>query len=250
MHHSSGLSTRPSSTPADPEELTALRLSAPQEIAGWLNELLRREVPLDLQTTGPLVKGALLLAMDTRQLVLRVESDRDLVRAITQAGEVVVTGHLDGIKMHFSVPHLEARAGGQELRGPVPDALYRWQRRGAFRVRPPQYAAPVARVRVNQGPLTPMRVLDVSVSGCALFVPFGTISAPKGLVFERVQLNLDPETQLVVDLRVLRSMPPDPGARGWRIGCQFIDPPTDVLRALQRFIDTTQKRERLLAADD
>ena len=37
------------------------------------------------------------------------------------------------------------------------------------------------------------------------------------------------------------------GARGVRLGCEIVEPSADMLRALQRYIDQTQKRQRALA---
>ena len=36
-------------------------------------------------------------------------------------------------------------------------------------------------------------------------------------------------------------------SRGVRLGCEIVDPTPEVLRALQRYIDQTQKRQRALA---
>ena len=54
-----------------------------------------------------------------------------------------------------------------------PQVVYRFQRRSSFRVRPILRSSPVARLRHPDLPELDLslRVLDVSLGGCALFVP-------------------------------------------------------------------------------
>ena len=41
----------------------------------------------------------------------------------------------------------------------------------------------------------------------------------------------------------------NPEARGARLGCEFVNLANDAERILQRFIDQTQKRRRLMSLD-
>jgi hypothetical protein len=38
-----------------------------------------------------------------------------------------------------------------------------------------------------------------------------------------------------------------PESRGVRLGCEMVNPSSDVLRGLQRYIDQTQKRQRMMS---
>lgn len=233
------------------DELAAFRLGSRWEIAGWLGELARREAALDLHTPDGTACSAVLEPFDPRQdtLTLRVAPAQVHVPALTEAEEVDVSAVLDGVRLQFTMRHLVEVQGQsrRELRGSMPAELYRWQRRDAYRVRPRQHTAPVARIASATAPALAVRILDVSIGGCSLFMPNDALPAAAGLLLAGVELDLDADTRFRVDLRVLHAMPPEPGARGARVGCGFVDAPASAQRALQRFIDTTQKRERQLA---
>lgn len=52
----------------------------------------------------------------------------------------------------------------------------------------------------------------------------------------------DVDIAFIVDLRIVNVCPVGPGAVGMRLGCEFVAPGGDMLRALRRFIDDAQKR--------
>jgi c-di-GMP-binding flagellar brake protein YcgR len=91
-----------------------------------------------------------------------------------------------------------------------------------------------------------LRVLDVSIGGCALFLPDDVPPLPPGVVLNGVQMDLDVDTRIHVALRLQHVTSINPESRGVRLGCEMVNPGSDVTRALQRYIDQTQKRQRLL----
>jgi c-di-GMP-binding flagellar brake protein YcgR len=134
------------------------------------------------------------------------------------------------------------------LRCAYPRELFRFQRRGAYRVRPLPRSSPTARLRhtdIAEMQLA-LRVLDVSIGGCALFLPDDVPAMQLGGVMNRVEITLDDDTGFHVDLRLQHVTSLNAESRGVRLGCEFVNPDPGVLRGLQRFIDQTQKRTRLL----
>jgi hypothetical protein len=65
----------------------------------------------------------------------------------------------------------------------------------------------------------------------------------------RVAIDLDAETRFVVDLRILHVSSLNTESKGARLGCEFVRAGADVERLLQRFIDQTQKRRRMMALE-
>ena len=68
-----------------------------------------------------------------------------------------------------------------------------------------------------------------------------------GVVLNQVLLELDADTRFHADLRLQHITSMAPETRGVRLGCEFVATGGDALRALQRFIDQTQKRGKLLS---
>jgi flagellar brake protein len=91
-------------------------------------------------------------------------------------------------------------------------------------------------------------VIDVSAGGCALALPEGTPDVPAGADLRDARIELDGQTRLDTVLHVEHvSSGFSPGARGLRLGCSFgrLDGPSQ--RALQRYIDLTQRQQRMLS---
>ena len=81
----------------------------------------------------------------------------------------------------------------------------------------------------------------------ALFLPDDVPAMQPGVQINQVQIDLDMDTRLAVDLRLQHVTSINPDSRGVRLGCEFVKPTGDTTRMLQRFIDQTQKRRKLLA---
>ena len=56
------------------------------------------------------------------------------------------------------------------------------------------------------------------------------------------------DTRFNVDLRLQHVTSLGSESRGVRLGCEFVNADAGALRALQRYIDLTQKRSRMLSA--
>ncbi|MDQ6680499.1 MAG: PilZ domain-containing protein, partial [Pseudomonadota bacterium] len=94
-----------------------------------------------------------------------------------------------------------------------------------------------------------LRVIDVSIGGCALFLPDDVPPIEPGTLLERVSIDLDADTRFQVNLRLRHITSINGEARGAHLGLEMVCASGDVLRSLQRFIDQTQKRAKLLTLD-
>ena len=235
--------------------LHEFRVSAPSEMARLLKTLCDEAVPLNFNAPGGASTGTRLWTVDAERRTLAFSADGHdpQLRAVLESDEAVVVGYLDSVKLQFEVHSLVQvhNGGASALRCAFPHEMWRFQRRNAYRVRPLVRYSPVARLRHPDLPDMPLelRVLDLSIGGCALFLPDDVPPIVPGVQFNAVRLRLDADTELTVGLRLQHITGINPDSRGVRLGCEIIRPTSDVERTLQRYIDETQKRRRLMSLD-
>jgi flagellar brake protein len=233
--------------------LEEFRITSPREIAAMLRRLQDGSVRVNFNASDGTVLPTLVWAVDTHgnTVTFNAEADDPRTERLVDGDESVVVGYLDSVKIQFDVQGLVLLRGpaGCVLRAAIPPVMYRFQRRQAFRVRPLVNSSPVARFvhpRAD-GATVALRVLDVSVGGCALFLPTDALPLPAGSKLRRVEFSLDAETRFTADVDVLHATEITPESKGARLGCMFANTTADLERTLQRFIDTTQKRRRAMA---
>jgi flagellar brake protein len=229
------------------------RISAPTEMAALFRTLQDGNVALNL---NPPQGGALtttLWASDATRGVLSfsAEPQDPQLPSLLDANEAVVVGYLDEIKVQFDVHDLVLVHGARAsaLNAAYPREVFRFQRRNSYRVRPLINTSPLARLR---HPMIPemeleLRVIDVSVGGCALLLPGNVPSMAPGVRINQVLIELDADTRFLTALRLQHVSSINGETGGVRLGCEMVQLESEAERALQRFIDQTQKRRRVLA---
>lgn len=183
--------------------------------------------------------------------------------ALLEADEVTAVAHPGHVKLQFDLAGLVLVRGHASavLQCGLPEELLRFQRRETFRVSPP-VTAPVAYLRHPAIPemSLALRVLDLSLGGCALRLPDDVPMLAPGTRLGGVTVELDLHTRLRVELTLqhVTHLPhPDSGAGaeragaaasgpgGARLGCEWCLLRPEDERLLQRWIDQTQVRQRL-----
>lgn len=229
------------------------RLTTPAEITALLRRLCDDSVRLNLNASNGTVLPTTLWTIDAVRGALSFSADIDDVRlaAVLDCDESIVVGYLDNVKVQFEVDSLVLVRGGRScaLTCRFPRELFRFQRRGAYRVRPALRSTPQACVRHPEiaDMSLALRLIDVSISGCALFLPEDVPPLQPGVVMNQVLIELDAETRFHVALRLQHVTSLNADSRGTKLGCEFVKPGGDVERALQLFIDSTQKRRKMMA---
>lgn len=237
----------------EPGGLDEFRIGSPREIASMLRQLQDGSVLLSFVAGDGTTLQTMLWSVDTSGGMLSFNADAGDPRTarLVDGDEATVVGYLDSVKIQFDLHGLVLvrGPGGSVLRAPMPPALYRFQRRQAFRVRPLVGASPMARFAhpTLEGRVLTLRVLDLSIGGCALLLPDDEPAVEPGVRLERVDFALDADTRFSVDLNLLHVTSINPESRGVRLGCAFARVGADLERLLQRYIDTTQKRRRSMA---
>lgn len=230
-------------------------MSSASEVAAYLSELQRERTPVQLSSPSGHGLNSRIQVFDPTAGLLAFEVGMDPQGAshhLVDTSEVTAVAYLGSIKLQFDLdsPVLVSGDQGAVLRCGIPERLYRFQRRQTFRVQPAGQLFPRVLLPCPDGSHQAFRVLDISIGGLALQRLPQTLALATGEVYPAAQLELDRTTQLEVALRIQHvSEWRGPEATHWHVGCAFMDLQTSVLRALQVYVDQTQKRRRLLKLD-
>jgi flagellar brake protein len=233
--------------------LDAFRLDSPEEIATLLRLLQEGNVEINLNAPGGAACTTTLWTADAARGLLSLAADAGDtgLQGLLEGDEAVAVAYLESIKIQFDLEQLVLvrNAAGCALTARYPRQVYRFQRRSGYRVRPPPSAAPTARLR---HPMLPemalaLRVLDLSIGGCALLLPDDVPALAPGTLINGVQIELDLQTRFETALRLQHVSAIHGGAHGVRLGCEMVRLAGEAERTLQRYIDQTQRRRRIVA---
>jgi flagellar brake protein len=229
------------------------RVADHAELLRLLQQLCDAGVPVMLSTPQGLVVSAPLWSVDAapRQISFSAAADSVPMQRLAQSDEAVAVAYLDSVKLQFDLSGLVLVHGSHScaLRADWPAVLYRFQRRASFRVRTLERRAPQARLRHPSMPdmRLALRIVDIGAGGCALVLPDDVPALQPGSRLDGVRVDLDGDTGFDAALRLQHVSVMHGGGQGMRLGCEFIDLDAPAQRALQRYIDQTQQRQRLLA---
>ena len=235
------------------DNLDDFRVPSPREIALILGQLCDGSVLLGLNGSQGDVFTSTIWTVDTARASIGFNADPGdpAMLALLGCPNVVVVGYLDNVKLQFDVHDLVLVRGAMAsvLSCSFPREIFRFQRRNAYRVRPLTPGSRIARVRHHLfgGGGLELRVLDVSVGGCAVLLPDEFPAPALGLMLNAVQVELDADTHFEVNLQLQHVTVLAAEAHGAKLGFEFVRARGDALRALQLFIDRTQKRGKLMA---
>jgi c-di-GMP-binding flagellar brake protein YcgR len=235
--------------------LAEFRVTAPGEIRSLLKQLMDDAVPLNLSASDGSAYTTMLWTVDPASGRISFTADMmaPAVHDIVEADECVAVAYLDRIKLQFDVSDLVLVQGHKAsvLQARLPPEVFRFQRRNTFRVRTIERTAPVAAFR---HPAIPdmslvLRVLDVSIGGCALLQPANVPTLQPGVVIRGVRLSLDGATQIDAGLMLHHVTSTGAENGSVRLGCEIVGMSPTSQRALQLYIDQTQKRRRMMAGE-
>jgi c-di-GMP-binding flagellar brake protein YcgR len=248
--------TRPAALGADggPDAWADFRVTDRAEQLRLLRQLSDGGVPVTLSAPVGMAVSVQLWSVDAAQRQLSFSADAHglQMQQLAHCDEAVAVAYLDSVKLQFELGELMLVHGRDScaLRTEWPAALYRFQRRASFRVRTLERRAPQARLRHPSMPemLLSLRIVDVSVGGLALVLPDDVPALQPGSRLGGVRIELDGDTAFDATLRLQHVSAVHGGGHGMRLGCEFVELEGQAQRSLQRYIDQTQQRRRLLAA--
>jgi c-di-GMP-binding flagellar brake protein YcgR len=237
------------------DSLSEFRVTDAVEIRALLKSLMDQVVPLNLSASDGSAYTTTLWTVDPNAGRIGFTADMmaHAVHDIVEADECVAVAYLDRIKLQFDVNDLMIVQGHKAsvMQARLPREVFRFQRRNTFRVRTIERTAPTASFRHPAIPdmSVALRVLDVSIGGCALLLPSNIPALQPGAVIKGVRLSLDAETQ--IDAALMLHHVTSTGAENGsvRLGCEVVGMTPIAQRALQKYIDQTQKRRRMMALE-
>ena len=235
------------------DDWAQFRVGDGSELLRLLQQLRDGSVPVTLSAPSGAAVNSQLWSVDAaqRQISFSADADSVHVQRLAQDDEAVAVAYLDHVKLQFDVVDLVLvrAAGSSALRARLPAVLYRFQRRASYRVRTFDRRAPKALLRHPSMPdmRLSLRIVDLSVGGCALLLSDDIPLLQPGTQLAGVRIELDNDTAFDAALRLQHVSAMYGGGSGQRLGCEFIDLGGQARRALQRFIDQTQQRRRLLS---
>ena len=231
------------------------RVTQAQERVALLRQLRDSSAPVILSAPGGANVATTLWSLDAAadRLHFSAEPNHPHLDRLLDAGEATAVSYLDSVKLQFDLtaPLLVRGHGTASLQCRFPRELYRFQRRGAYRVRTTQRHAPNAAFRHPSIPdmKLALRVIDVSVGGCSLWLPQDVPALQAGTRLAEVAIWLDPQTQFSASMSLQHVGDYYPGDEGVRLGCEWQPLDGGAARTLQRWIDQSQKRHRLVLSD-
>ena len=233
--------------------LAEFRVTDAGEIRALLRQLMDNVVPLNLSASDGSAYTTTLWTVDTASGRISFTADMmaHAVHDIVEADECAAVAYLDKIKVQFDVSDLVLVQGHKAsvLQARLPREVFRFQRRNTFRVRTIERTSPTASFR---HPAIPdmslgLRVLDVSIGGCALLQPANVPNLQPGAVIKGVRLSLDADTQIDAGLMLHHVTSTGAENGSVRLGCEIVGMSATAQRALQLYIDQTQKRRRTMS---
>jgi c-di-GMP-binding flagellar brake protein YcgR len=228
------------------------RLRSPIEVRALLARLVEANVLLHLTAPDGAVYTTTLWALDAQRGVVSFAADAasPQLQRVLAADEITVVGYIDSVKLQFDLQGAMLVNGprASAVSAPIPRELYRFQRRASFRIKPLARSAASASFGHPGVPdLTlSLRVLDVSIGGLALVLPDELPPITPGSQLRDVAVELDADTRIEAGLVLSHVTAINPDSQGARLGCAWSGLASAAERALQLFIDQTQKRKRLL----
>ena len=231
--------------------LHEFRMTSSVEIRNMLTRICDGNIMLTLNSSDgsdwPAKPWVIDSARSAISMMFDGDKDDPKLARVLESNQVIAVGVIDNVKIQFDVQSLVLVHSGTSsaLRCAMPREIFRFQRRDSFRVRPPVRSAPAARLSHADLPGL-LRILDVSMGGCALFLPCTASPVAAGTVVRDAQLDLDVSVRVQTDLRIQHVSELNVEGTGVKLGCQFINANSNSLRNLQNYIQQTQKRARLV----
>lgn len=138
-------------------------------------------------------------------VVLDVGPDDETTRKAIAANKLVCTTKNMGVPVKFTVENLQSAKyqGKPAIAAPLPESLYRLQRREFFRVQVPRINAPTCKIPLGEekGSVT-LQAVDISVGGLCLLAPEDTFRSELHTLYKNCLLTLPDFGELTVDIEI------------------------------------------------
>jgi flagellar brake protein len=217
-----------------------------------LQQLLYGAVPVVISNPEGAVISATLWGLDeqAQRINFSARDDNHQLDTLVEGDESVAAAYLDAVQIRFDLHELTLIRGVRSctLQARLPQEIHRFQRRVSTRLLASPTDSPHAHLRHPGIPdmQLSLRMVDISLGGCALWLPHNVPPIDPGATLNEVQIELDTKTHFTAQLtlRNVASMNCSDSERGVRLGCAWRPVGGPALRKLQTWIDQSQRRAR------
>lgn len=194
-----------------------------------------------------------ILDLDDDQLVLDRAHDEALHKQLLAGAEVTFSATLDGVPIVFVASDAEAAVyeDREVFALPLPERLYRLQRREYFRVNLPVANPVLCRVPAQPDSRVPAftaPVVDLGMGGVAFTDDSGLLPLETGTRLDGCFLyipDISP-VEVALEVRDVMNIPLRNGLQRMRVGCRFASLPNAYAVSLQRYIMELEQARRHL----
>ncbi len=229
------------------------RVEDPRRLLAVLREVCCGAVPLTLGIAGGRTAVAVLWSVDEAhaRLVLSVAPDVAGFRDLSATSAPWAAGYLENVKVQFELHSFTVETQGPTcmVHADIPRQLFSLPRRQTVRVRHAELLAPVVLFRHPPASdvLVSMRVLDISMTGCAVWNPISDPPLWPGTEIRQVEVQLDDMSIFVTDLHVEHVTFSAVSLAGSRVGCAWKGMPQSGCETLQHWISRGRRRRGLVS---
>lgn len=247
--------TRPADLGSDgsTDPWAEFRVADPAELLRLLKALRDGSVPVHLSAPQGVAVTSQLWSLEParQQMSFSAEADVLPMEQLAQSDEAVAVAYLDSVKLQFELSGLLLVRAERScaLCARLPSLLYRFQRRASYRVRMLERHGPKVLLRHPSMPemQLALRIVDLSVGGCALQLPDDVPALQPGTLLRGVRVLLDGDAGFDTALQLQHVSALHGQNYGTRLGCAFVQLEGGAQRLLQRYIDQLQQRRRMLS---
>lgn len=227
-------------------------IQSQSEIVRILRSLIQQRAMVSANLDGSkasLVTTLLLVDPPRDLVVLDYGPDPRTNERVLAARKLFCLTKLDHVEVKFTVHEVkQARLEGQPVFcARLPETLYYPQRRSFYRLTLPKTSPLSCAVRLGDGSVISLSVIDISVGGVGLLDPRGTAPLVSGAVYPNCRLALPGLGEVAFDLEV-RSLLKS-GEAGKRACCAFHNLKPDHAMLIQRYLNQQQIKMRQAMPD-
>lgn len=245
------------------DTIEPFRIDGAAAVQTVLSELITAQAPVGLylpDAERPLVEASV-TSVDLQQITFAL-SDPSVARAdlLVGAQRLLASSAPGSVRYQFPLRQIRPALSGTSgrsapagrLTAPLPDHVYRIQRRQAFRVTPPASDEATAHFRRpgSETELT-LGIADLSATGLAIDMPASMPAPLVGEIWTGARLETRDQPPIPCTLAVMRvARGESPGTA--RVSCEFVSMPPEIARRIQVYVLSIERREnnRLMRLSD
>ncbi len=236
-----------------PLDLSDYEIYSRREIINLLRSLGECNQLIQLRIEGSadtIVTSVLAVEDSAGEVVIDCASNPTVNQRILASEQIFFETVLNNIRILFqtdAATYCEYH-DGPALRVPIPPVLVRLQRREFYRMPTPTANPLLCEIGVGQDKgerIVTLPLQNISGGGIALMDEQKLLNPTVGLIYPncRIQLPAGSPVRTALEIRNMRDLTLANGKNTRRLGCRFVDMPSTMLSAVQRYITSLEREQ-------